>query len=150
MTIGTFIGFYQITNYFIEGKMKEFELKSHFGYLVATLNLKKATILEAIEFKSILDDEINKGQHNIIINLNDCELIDSTFIGVLVVTWKKLRARGGKLKLVKLRGFTHSVFHLTGTVEIFEQYETVEEALGSFITPIEEYYSAAKTNLDYN
>lgn len=124
--------------------MKNFSLSYQFGYLVATLKLKKATIMEAIDFKSILDEEIHKGQYNIIIDLNDCEYIDSTFIGVLVVTWKKLRSNGGTLKLVKLGSFVHSVFYLSGAVELFEHYQSVEEAISSFITPIEDYYSTNK------
>lgn len=119
--------------------MEDIEKKYHCGFLIASIHLKRATILEALEFKSILDDEIQQGQHNIVINLSECEFLDSTFIGVLVVTWKKLKAQGGKLKLVKPGYFAKSVFHLTGTIEIFETYETVEEALSSFVTPIEDY-----------
>lgn len=124
--------------------MKNFSLSYQFGYLVASLKLNKATIMEAIDFKSILDEEIHKGQHNIIIDLNDCDYIDSTFIGVLVVTWKKLRSNGGSLKLVKLGNFVHSVFYLSGAVEIFDHYQTVEEAISSFHTPIEDYYTSNK------
>lgn len=119
--------------------MKDFEKRYHCGFLIAKINLKKATILEALEFKSILDEEIYNGQHSIILDLSECEFLDSTFIGVLVVTWKKLKAQGGKLKLVKPGHFAKSVFHLTGTIEIFETYASVEEALSSFVTPIEDY-----------
>jgi len=119
--------------------MEDFEKKYHCGFLIATIHLKRATILEALEFKVLLDEEIQQGQHNIVINLSECEFLDSTFIGVLVVTWKKLKAQGGKLKLVKPGYFAKSVFHLTGTIEIFETYESVDEALGSFVTPIEDY-----------
>ncbi|MFI5236925.1 MAG: STAS domain-containing protein [Ignavibacteriales bacterium] len=126
--------------------MREFDFSTHCGYLVATLNLEKATILEALDFKSVLDEEIYKGHHNIIINMQDCEFLDSTFIGVLVVTWKKVKARGGKLKLVKPGKFAQSVFHLTGTIEIFETYDSVEEALSSFVTPIDDYSTSTTIN----
>lgn len=119
--------------------MRDFEINTHCGYLIATVNAEKATILEALEFKSILDDNIYNGQHNLIIDLRNCEFLDSTFIGVLVVTWKKVKAKGGKLKLVKPGNFAQSVFHLTGTIEIFETYDSVEEALSSFSIPIQEY-----------
>jgi anti-anti-sigma factor len=122
-----------------EGKMKELEKSYHCGFLIASIHLKKATILEALDFKSEIDDEIQNGQHNIVVNLSECEFLDSTFIGVLVVTWKKVKAKGGKLKLVKPGNFAKSVFHLTGTIEIFETYESIDEALSSFITPIEDY-----------
>jgi anti-anti-sigma factor len=135
------LAFQERLNYFIEGKMRDFELNTHCGYLIATVNSEKATILEALEFKSILDEKIYSGHHNIVIDLQHCEFMDSTFIGVLVVTWKKVKSKGGKLKLVKPGNFAQTVFHLTGAVEIFETYETVEEALSSFIIPIEDYSS---------
>ena len=119
--------------------MEALEKSFECGFLITKLKLKKATILEALEFKSELDEEILKGNHNIIIDLGSCEFLDSTFIGVLVVTWKKLKTAGGKLKLVKPGNFTKSVFHLTGTIELFETYESREEALSSFVTPIQEY-----------
>jgi len=119
--------------------MEQLEKSHQCGFLVTKIKLKKATILEALEFKSELDKEILNGNHNIVIDLKACDFLDSTFIGVLVVTWKKLKSVGGKLKLVKAGRFTKSVFHLTGTIEIFETYESVEEALSSFVTPIQEY-----------
>ncbi len=119
--------------------MEALEKSFECGFLITKINLKKATILEALEFKSELDDEILSGKHNIIIDMGTCEFLDSTFIGVLVVTWKKLKALGGKLKLVKPGYFTKSVFHLTGTIELFETYESVDEALSSFGTPIQQY-----------
>lgn len=119
--------------------MEALEKSHQCGFLITKIKFKKATILEALEFKSELDEEILKGNHNVIIDLGSCDFLDSTFIGVLVVTWKKLKSLGGKLKLVKPGCFTKSVFHLTGTIEIFETYESVEEALSSFVTPIQEY-----------
>jgi anti-anti-sigma factor len=119
--------------------MEALEKSYQCGFLITRIKLKKATIVEALEFKSELDEEILKGNHNIIIDLGSCDFLDSTFIGVLVVTWRKLKSLGGKLKLVKPGYFTKSVFHLTGTIELFETYESIEEALSSFVTPIQEY-----------
>ena len=133
------LGFLRHKTIPIEGKMNNFKFRHHCGYLISSIQMQKATFQEAIEFKSLIDDEIEKGFYNIIISLNDCEFIDSTFVGVLVVIWKKVRAKGGTLKLVKLGRFNHSVLHLTGAIEIFEKYDSVEEALASFITPIEQY-----------
>lgn len=111
--------------------MNNFELRHHNDYVIASVNLDKATFQEAIEFKSMIDDEIEKGFHNIVISLNDCDFLDSAFVGVLVVIWKKVKIRGGSLKLVKRGIFNHSVQHLTGAIEIFEKYDSVLEALAS-------------------
>jgi len=119
--------------------MNEFEKIHECGFLIEKVNLAKATILEALEFKNVLDEDIRGGNHNIIIDLSKCEFLDSTFIGVLVVTWRKLKAEGGKLKLVKPGYFAQSVLHLSGAVENFESYGSVEEALSSFHIPIQDY-----------
>lgn len=132
--VGTFIGKMQGRNLPFEGKMNNFELRHHNDYVVASVNLDKATFQEAIEFKSMIDDEIEKGYHNIVISMNDCDFLDSAFVGVLVVIWKKVKIRGGSLKLVKPGNFNHSVLHLTGAIEIFEKYDSVLEALASSTT----------------
>ena len=105
--------------------------------MISSVNLEKATFQEAIEFKSLIDDEIDQGYSNIIISLNGCDSFDSAFIGVLVVIWKKVRTKGGSLKIVKLGKFDHSVLHLTGAIEIFEKYDTIQQALESYTSKIE-------------
>jgi len=119
-----------------EGKLKNFEFKHHRGYLISSVNLEKATFQEAIEFKSLVDEEIEQGYDNIIISLNGCDSFDSAFIGVLVVIWKKVRTKGGSLKIVKLGNFDHSVLHLTGAIEIFEKYDSIQQALDSYNIPL--------------
>ena len=120
-----------------EGILSNFDLRHYSGYLISSVNLEKATFQEAIEFKSLIDDEIENGYNNIIISLNGCESVDSAFIGVLVVIWRKVRSRGGSLKLVKSGKFDHSVLHLTGAIEIFEKYDSVQDAIESFKIPVE-------------
>lgn len=117
--------------------MKEFEFRHHSDYLITSVNLEKATFQEAIEFKSLIDEKIDQGYSKIIISLNGCDSVDSAFIGVLVVIWKKVRTRGGSLKLVKSGRFDHSVLHLTGTIELFDKYDSIQQAIESFTTPIE-------------
>jgi len=125
-----------IVNIPFEGNLNNFEFRHHSGYLITSVNLEKATFQEAIEFKSMIDDEIEQGFNNIIISLNGCESFDSAFVGVLVVIWKKVRSKGGSLKLVKMGKFDHSVLHLTGAIEIFEKYDSIPLALESFNTPV--------------
>ena len=127
-----------IANIPFEGKLKNFEFRHHRDYLIASVNIEKATFQEAIEFKSMIDDEMDHGFNNIIVSLNGCESVDSAFVGVLVVIWKKVRSNGGSLKIVKMGKFDHSVLHLTGAIEIFEKYDSIPLALESFNTPVEQ------------
>jgi anti-anti-sigma factor len=112
--------------------MADFERKVFDGYLVEIVNISRATTKEAKEFKQILDEDILYGHHNIIVDLSKVEYMDSTFIGVMVVTYKKLRGRGGQMKLVKPGLFTNSLLNYTGTIELFDTFESSEEAVKSF------------------
>lgn len=112
--------------------MADFERKVFDGYLVEIVNISRATVKEAKEFKQILDEDILYGHHNIIVDLSKVEYMDSTFIGVMVVTYKKLRGRGGQMKLVKPGLFTNSLLNYTGTIELFDTFESSEEAVKSF------------------
>ena len=51
---------------------------------IITVNLKRATISHADEFRSVLNDDINKGWKKIVVDLNGCEFMDSVFFGSLV------------------------------------------------------------------
>ncbi len=119
--------------------MEDFERKVFNGYLVEMVNLTRATSKEAKEFKQILDEDILYGHKNIIVDLSQCEFMDSTFIGVMVITYKKLRGRGGQMKLIKPGLFANSLLNYTGTIELFETFETLEEAIKSFEKKLDKF-----------
>jgi hypothetical protein len=54
----------------------------------------------------------------------------------MVVTLKQLMRLGGSVKIVKPGMFSKSLLNLTGTIEIFELYDSLENAIASIsITP---------------
>lgn len=114
--------------------MEDFERKVFDSYLVEIVNLTRATAAEAKKFKQILDEDILYSHQNLIVDLSKCEFMDSTFIGVMVITYKKLRGRGGQMKLIKPGLFANSLLNYTGTIELFETFESLEEAVKSFET----------------
>jgi anti-sigma B factor antagonist/stage II sporulation protein AA (anti-sigma F factor antagonist) len=99
---------------------------------VETVNLARATYEEAGMLKKILNDDIEKGFKKIIIDLAQCDFIDSTFIGVLVVTLKKIAEIGGELRLIKPASFTNTILATSGTLTYFNIADTIEEGLKSF------------------
>jgi len=102
------------------------------GVVVVKVNLMRATLKEAEEFKAKLMQEINMGRTKLVVDLNDCEFIDSTFLGALVVSLKKVTAHGGDLRLVGFQPAVRSMFELTRMYRVFETFEGTEEALTSF------------------
>jgi len=100
--------------------------------LTNRVNLLRATVNEAIELRNLLDEQITIGQSNIIIDLSQCTHLDSTFVGVIVVTQKKLLAKGGYLKIVDPLDPAKELLHLTGVSNVLDNFETVEDAMKSF------------------
>ena len=56
--------------------------------VVEIVNLSRATYKEAGEFKKILNEDYEKRYRKLIVDIRQCEFIDSTFLGVLVVALK--------------------------------------------------------------
>jgi len=110
----------------------DFLRETHGDIVVEIVNLTRATLKEAEEFKQTLSQDIEMGSRKIIVDLSDCEFIDSTFLGALVVTLKKISNIGGDLRLVGFQPAVHSMFELTRMYRVFEAYKTKEEAIKSF------------------
>jgi anti-anti-sigma factor len=100
--------------------------------IIKKVNLSRATVAEAEVFKNILIDDIKKGWINFIVNLSECEFIDSTFISVLVRVLKMLQEKGGTLKIVTFNREVQSLLELTRTTKIIEVFKSKSEAISSF------------------
>ncbi len=100
--------------------------------MIVKVNFSRATLKESKELKNILFDGIDIGERKIIVDLSMCEFVDSTFMGTLVVSLRKVSALNGDLKLVELHPSARSLFELARLFRIFETYNSREEAMESF------------------
>lgn len=100
--------------------------------VIESVNLTRATLKEAEEFKITLSQDIDEGARKIVVDLSECEFIDSTFLGALVVSLKKVTGLGGDLRLVGFQPAVHSMFELTRMYRVFESYGSKQEAVASF------------------
>jgi anti-anti-sigma factor len=107
--------------------------EEHGSIIVEVVDLNKATLLDAAEFKEILTQDIAAGRKKIIIDLTECEFIDSTFLGAIVISLKRIAELGGKMRLVGVQPEVESMFKLTKMNKVFEIFETREDALESFM-----------------
>ena len=112
--------------------MEDFEKIIVNDIVVEIVNLVRSTYKEAGDLKKILEDDIEKGYQKIIIDLGECDFIDSTFLGVLVFGLKKIATIGGEIKIVKSDSILKTLMARLGTLDIFNVYDTIEEALSSF------------------
>ena len=111
----------------------DFFQEKHGVIIVEVVNLTRATLKEAEEFKQILLKDIELGWRKIVVDLTDVEFVDSTFLGALVVSLKKITALKGDLRLVAIQPAVITMFQLTRMNQIFEIFETKEDALQSFM-----------------
>ena len=88
----------------------DFTQEKHGIVLVEVVNLTRATMKEAEEFKQIIRQDIESGWRKIIVDLSDCEFIDSTFLGVLVISLKRITGLGGDIRLVGVHSDVDSMF----------------------------------------
>ena len=100
--------------------------------LILVVNLTRAILNEAIPFRKLAEEEINSGHSKLVIDLSECDYIDSTFFGVIVKVSRMLSDIGSKLKVVKPAIVGEYIFIHTNTHKLFDKYNTREDAIKSF------------------
>ena len=128
--------------------MEEFQRQIANGFIIERVNLYEATISKAAAFKKHLETDISLGYKIILIDLSNCNSLDSAFIGVMVVTLKHLMRLGGSIKIVKPGLFSKSLLNLTGTIEIFELYDSLDSAITSITYTSKRTSEFNRTGLD--
>ena len=87
--------------------------------VVEIVNLTRATYKEALEFKEALTLDLARNFKKIVIDLRQCELIDSTFLGVIVFIKKSIYESGGDVRIVKSHSNIKTILEKVGTSQIF-------------------------------
>jgi len=105
--------------------------KSGDGIAEVVVNLDRATVYESKRFKDFVTEVIENGSKKIILNITKCKMIDSAFMGSMIIILKKLKTINGKLKLVSnTQNMPVSLSH-TSLNEIFDIYPNTESAIFS-------------------
>jgi len=97
-------------------------------HLQGPITLGKATE----KFRSLIQEALDGGKKNILLNMAEVFYIDSSGLGELVAAYTTATRRGGKLKLMKLTQRVQDVVQLTKVYRIFEVYSDEDTAIRSF------------------
>jgi anti-sigma B factor antagonist len=89
----------------------------------------------APELRERLTTAIEEGADYIVLDLSRVTFIDSMALGVLLGALKRLRPRGGELRLVVPSSDVRRIFEITLLDQVFTLNATRHEALASFIDP---------------
>jgi anti-anti-sigma factor len=98
-------------------------------YTIIKIKFERATLREASNFKNFMENAIVEDNRNLIVDLNECEFIDSSFFGVLVSGVKRLKTMNKKFKLVFNSENKLPIFSATGLDKVFNVFNSIEEAI---------------------
>ena len=79
-----------------------------------------------------LEFYIDTDELNIVINMKSVSQIDSYALGVLATSGNTIKENGGNLKFCELQPFVQTIFNMMRMNDIFEIYDSIDEAVSSF------------------
>ena len=97
-----------------------------------TVNLSRATMDSAPQFRQYLVELIEKDCKNLIVDLRTCDFLDSSFLGALVFGLKKAKGIGGDLKILIAKQAPMGILSLTKMDQVFSVYKELDEAVLSY------------------
>jgi anti-sigma B factor antagonist len=89
----------------------------------------------APRLKSSIRSRLDEGGRHMVIDLSEADFIDSTAIGVLVATLKRLREEGGSLAVVCERANVRNIFEIVGLDDVIPLHRSRDDALRALAQP---------------
>lgn len=86
----------------------------------------------ASEFENEVNEVIEGGQHNLVLDLSQVDFLSSAGLRVLVTTRKTLQAAGGDIVLAQPSDRVVETLDTAGLDVLFERYDTREAAVAAF------------------
>ncbi len=114
--------------------MTEFITEVIENTIVVRLQLERATLSNAELFRKTLNKLILSGRKEIVIDCRNILFMDSTFLGSLVVSLKKIQSHDGDLRLVfcDKNSPAYTMFETTRLLKVFKSYFSLDDAIKSF------------------
>ncbi|MBN1971805.1 MAG: STAS domain-containing protein [Candidatus Delongbacteria bacterium] len=108
----------------------EFNIKKEDG--IVTVNINGNLVgNNNNELNSELQKLIEEDSIKIILNLKNVAQLDSYALGVLASSGSEIQNKGGDLKFAELQPFVSTLFKMMRMNDLFDIYETYEEALSA-------------------
>ena len=87
---------------------------------------------ETDELQKSIMDEAASGNTRLVLDLSDCDAMNSIAIGVLMRGYTNYKGRGGEIKLCGLGKRMNQIFVMTKLIMLFDHHDTEEQAIASF------------------
>ena len=95
--------------------------------LSGRITIGEGTLIIRDALKRLLD----AGERKFVLNLADCDYIDSSGLGELVTAFTTVRNANGELKLLNLTKNIQDLLAITKLLTVFETYDSEDEAVRS-------------------
>ena len=101
---------------------------------VTILDLQGNLTIGAAEEKlrHSVEQLVANDQNDLLINLENVPMIDSSGIGSLVKSFTHAKNNGGKVKLLKPTRLARQLLSITGLLSVFETFDDEETAVAAF------------------
>jgi anti-sigma B factor antagonist len=88
-------------------------------------------VYTAPKLRDKITELVNAGHHELIIDMEKVDFLDSTGLGVLVGGLKKIRAQDGSMSLICSQDRLLKIFRITGLAKVFTIYDSEQTALSA-------------------
>jgi anti-sigma B factor antagonist len=86
-------------------------------------------VYTAPKLRDKITELVNGGHHDLLIDMEKVEFLDSTGLGVLVGGLKKVRAEDGSMELICSQDRLLKIFRITGLAKVFTIHDSESTAL---------------------
>jgi anti-sigma B factor antagonist len=87
---------------------------------------------ETDELQKAIMDEAAAGNTRLVMNMSECQALNSIAIGALMRGYTNYRGRGGEVKLCGLGKRLQDLFTMTKLIMVFDHHDTEEKAIAAF------------------
>lgn len=74
---------------------------------------------------------LGKGARNAVVDLGECEWINSSGLSILIHHYKKFREAGGELRLANLTDKIERIMVISRLTEVFSVHDSLEDAIAA-------------------
>lgn len=112
--------------------MPMYEMSEKDGVTILKLRAESLDALTVPEMRPVVDQLADRGGIKVVLDMGSVRVIDSSGVGVVVGLFKRLRARGGALRVASVTAQPDEIFRLMLLDKVLAPFPTVEDALRGF------------------
>ncbi len=92
---------------------------------------------ETDDLEKAIMDEAAAGNQRLVLELSECEALNSVALGVLMRGFANYKSRGGEIKIASLGKRIKDLFIMTKLIMVFDHHDSEELAVAAFAVGVE-------------